>query len=292
VPPDNVQETQDMKVILSRKGFDSASGGCASPIFENDSFLSLPIPEESALLRFSDIGGDGRIGKIVEDLTSGWRKPRKASDHVHLDPDLRVESRQREPGWGPLFGQDKAAQGHLSKHGVGAGDIFLFFGWFRRVEQVDGRFRFKPRERNLHMLYGWLEVGDMWRVDKEKSRIPVWAAEHPHVTAKNYHTNNMIYVAAGTGSTYNAGTFRSFDNDLVLTEPSQSRSRWRLPKWFHPTGRGSRLSCHDKINRWRRPDENYTYLQTVGRGQEFVLDANDYREAEDWAKALIEHHRA
>jgi hypothetical protein len=173
------------------------------------------------------------------------------------------------------------------------GDIFLFFGWFQRVETVDGRFRFKPGEPNLHMLYGWLKVGDRWRVDKEKSRIPVWAAEHPHITAKNYHTNNMIYVAAGTGSTYNAGTFRSFANDLVLTDPSQRlRSRWRLPRWFDPAGRRSRLSCHDKLERWGPPDGNYTYLRTVGRGQEFVLDTNDYPEAEGWAKTLIEQHGA
>lgn len=34
-----------MKIILSRKGFDSAFGGVASPVFtEEGKFLSLPIP--------------------------------------------------------------------------------------------------------------------------------------------------------------------------------------------------------------------------------------------------------
>jgi len=58
-----------MKIILSRKGFDSTqeNGGVASPIFEDQSMLSLPIPETekskttSCLtydnLRFSDISG-------------------------------------------------------------------------------------------------------------------------------------------------------------------------------------------------------------------------------------------
>ena len=87
-----------MKLILSRKGFDSSLGGCASPIFEDDTFVSLPIPEESGRLRFSDIAGKLRIGSIVEDLTGSRNKSFKASDHVHLDPDLRFESLPRKPG--------------------------------------------------------------------------------------------------------------------------------------------------------------------------------------------------
>ena len=35
-----------MKVILSRKGFDSANGGIASPIFEDGTMLSFPIPSK------------------------------------------------------------------------------------------------------------------------------------------------------------------------------------------------------------------------------------------------------
>jgi hypothetical protein len=33
-----------MKVILSRKGFDSASGGMPSPILPDGTLISLPIP--------------------------------------------------------------------------------------------------------------------------------------------------------------------------------------------------------------------------------------------------------
>jgi len=38
-----------MKIVLSRKGFDSSYGGCPSPILPDESLLSLPIPE----MRFS-----------------------------------------------------------------------------------------------------------------------------------------------------------------------------------------------------------------------------------------------
>jgi hypothetical protein len=33
-----------MKIILSRKGFDSAHGGIASPVFPGGEMLSFPIP--------------------------------------------------------------------------------------------------------------------------------------------------------------------------------------------------------------------------------------------------------
>ena len=39
-----------MKVILSRKGFDSGAGGYASPLFIREGkFISLPIPEENKI---------------------------------------------------------------------------------------------------------------------------------------------------------------------------------------------------------------------------------------------------
>ena len=35
-----------MKIILSRKGFDSANGGIVSPIFEDGTMVSFPIPSD------------------------------------------------------------------------------------------------------------------------------------------------------------------------------------------------------------------------------------------------------
>lgn len=43
-------------------------------------------------MKFSDIRGDQSIGKIVEVLTNGWKRLVKASDPVHLDPDLKITS--------------------------------------------------------------------------------------------------------------------------------------------------------------------------------------------------------
>jgi Nucleotide modification associated domain 3 len=281
-----LEEVQQMKIILSRKGFDSESGGCASPIFEDNSFLSLPIPDPSARLRFSDIGGNQSVGTIVQDLTGGRKKALTGSDRVHLDPDLSRDSLPRKSGWRPLFGQAGIAQNHLDRNGVGRGDIFLFFGWFRRVEQRNGKLRYKAGAPDLHVFFGWLEVGDVWRLPADRCRIPEWADSHPHVTDQGF-VYNTIYVAAGSDRTYHAGVFRSFTEQLILTRPDQSlRSRWQLPKWFHPAGKKSTLSFHPNLSKWKH-DEKYAYLESVGRGQEFVLDTSEYPEAEDWARCLI-----
>ena len=163
---------------------DSSFGGCASPIFEDDTFVSLPIPEDSARLRFSDVAGKHLIDSIVEDLTRNVSKPLKASDHVHLDPDLQFDSLPRKPGWRPLFGQADAAEGHLYNSKVVVGDIFLFFGWFRRVETRNGHLRFRPGAPDVHMFFGWLEVGDIWRLWEENCETLDWASEHPHIGAR------------------------------------------------------------------------------------------------------------
>jgi len=285
-----------MKVILSRKGFDSSAGGCASPIFEDGSFLSLPIPDKDSSTRFSGIAGSHPIGQLVEDLSTEV----KASCGVHLDPDLRMESRQRKAGWRPMFGQADAAQRHLYKMKIAKDDIFLFFGWFRRVEVRDGRFRYQRRAPDLHMMFGWLRVGEIWRQDGEVRRdsennaleIPEWAKDHPHVAQINTFKDNTIYVACRTDTAYTAGTFRFVVDDLILTRKGQPRrSQWRLPKWFFRSERESAMSYHSNLLRWT-PHESHVDLQSVGRGQEFVLDIQDDPDAIHWVNDLIARNAA
>jgi hypothetical protein len=118
-----------MKIIFSRKGFDSASGGLPSPILPDGRMLSLPIPDKRSPISYSDIGWhEYNLGTLVSELTNGRIH---ASDAAHLDPDLLQGSLVRHASWVPIFGQTGAAQGHLRKTGVEQGDVFLFFGLFR-----------------------------------------------------------------------------------------------------------------------------------------------------------------
>ena len=144
-----------MKIILSRKGFDSEYGGAASPIFPDGSMVTLPVPSnEKGCIRYDKLNSPhGTLGSIVADLTKGSHSAR---DTAHIDPDLRLQTLDgRANGWRPIFGQASAAQSHLASNGVGPGDLFLFFGWFRRVEFIDAAYRYVPGAPNLHVII-WL----------------------------------------------------------------------------------------------------------------------------------------
>ena len=117
-----------MKLILSRKGFDSSAGKKPSPIFPEGTMLSLPIPDKASTITYKDIAGNAcaSVGELVQDLAKI-----SPTHRAHLDPDLSAHSIPRADGWRPLFGQEGAAESHLENQGVGPGDIFLFFGLFR-----------------------------------------------------------------------------------------------------------------------------------------------------------------
>jgi hypothetical protein len=283
-----------MKIILSRKGFDASCGGKPSPIFPDGSLYSLPIPEGrrgQQATCYDDIHlGEQTLGKLVQDLTNGAVR---GDRRVHLDPDLRAESLTRSPDWRPLFGQTGAAEGHLRNRQVAPGDIFLFYGWFRAVEPMRGRYRYVPNAPDLHVLFGWLQIESRLAVDTE-SALPEWLRYHPHVHNRGTYSQNALYVSSPrlqvrsrptplTG----AGIFPRFTPELQLTAPTaSSRSLWELPRWFHPAGRASTLSYHGKPSRWQLGDRS-VFLRNVGQGQEFVLDCEHYPEAVDWLAALL-----
>jgi hypothetical protein len=49
---------EEMRIIFSRKGFDSSSGGVPSPIFPDGRMLSLPIPDRLSRIAYADISGN------------------------------------------------------------------------------------------------------------------------------------------------------------------------------------------------------------------------------------------
>ena len=146
-----------MKLLLSRKGFDSGSGKLPSPIFPDGSMVSFPIPDEHSKISYQIINGQngGSIGNLVEELTKG-----KILGHfnAHLDPDLYEDSIKRERGWRPIFGQTGAAQGHLLNNQVGQGDLFLFFGRFQNIVESNRKIKYDNSSKSVHVIFGWLQV--------------------------------------------------------------------------------------------------------------------------------------
>src|SRR5215469_6070635 len=282
-----------MKIILSRKGFDASVGKVASPIFPQGELCSLPIPE-SVPARYSKRYGEIEIGSqslgaIVNDLTGGKIKP---GTYAHLDPDLNKASISRLAHWKPVFGQAGAAERHLQNQGVQEADVFVFYGWFRCVEQVAGKYRYVRDAPDLHVIFGWLQIER--RVPANcLAETPAWALDHPHCKRAQYRGIDSIYISTNRMSlpgvdinAAGAGVFQRFDPALCLTAPNMSRSIWRLPKWFYPGENTPGLSYHRSLGRWKVETE-YVLLNSVGRGQEFVLDCQEYTEAVHWLSGLL-----
>lgn len=287
-----------MKIILSRKGFDASYGGKPSPIFPDGTFFSLPIPEDQRAqhsICYRDIHLDQHnLGQLVQELTHNKIQPHQ---QAHLDPDLAPSSLIRSPNWRPIFGQGGMAESHLRRCGVSAGDLFLFFGWFRAVEQVGNRYRYVKGAPHLHVLFGWLQVESRLCIapDAAVDHLPDWVRYHPHVLNRGHYTNNTLYLCqqdlmlpTGGINKPGAGLFRRFSSALQLTATTApNRGLWELPRWFHPAGRLSALSYHRRRQRWQLSD-TAVLLRTVGRGQEFVLETQHYPEALDWLAHLFE----
>jgi hypothetical protein len=60
---------------------------------------------------------------------------------------------------------------------------------------------------------------------------------------------------------------------------------WQLPRWFNPVAR-TPLSYHANPARWTDCSTSMR-LQSVGRGQEFVLDVEQYPEARAWLRSIF-----
>ena len=286
-----------MKLILSRKGFDSAAGGCASPITANNELISLPIPERQPghLTTYDQISSSvGNLGPLVSKLTATLKPPLNGGHEAHLDPDLNECSISREPGsWTPALGYRGGAGTHLDKNNVGVGDLFLFFGWFCRYDLNSG----KPikHARDLHVIFGWLQVGSGFRnndIPTMLGRYP-GLAKHPHVhPPRNSDANNRIYVASPclTLPTLNryvpGGGVFPFRFSNVLTQPDTTRREWLLEGWATSSTAIPPLGYHDVATRWNRVGFDWQ-VKSADRGQEFVIDTDLHPDALAWAVDLF-----
>lgn len=262
-----------MKIILSRKGFDSSAGGRPSPIYE-DKFISIPIPEAESGIRYRELAFNEEHNylKVMKDLGI------KFFTEAHLDPDLRRSVlSDRDKDWRPIFGQDDKAMGVLAK--IDKGDLFLFFGLFDFVEKNKaGKFSYVGK-KPIHAIFGYLKVGEKLTLKEEHP--PKWAEYHPHVVLRHqYPDNNTLFIADEENGNVTAGFFE-YNENLVLTMKGKSCSIWKLPKIFE----GEKNNFKAKISLSSFSDE-YVELSTIGRThQEFFI--SESQDIQNWANNLI-----
>lgn len=279
-----------MRIIFSRKGFDATYGGCPSPIIGGKPY-SLPIPTgaERSVTRFQDI----QIANIAVDERDNFIKTltrgRVLGEHFcHLDPDIYPDALPRKPHWKGALGQVGAAASHLRNQDVSVGDIFLFFGWFRRIDSFQ-----KPRfvGGHEHRVFGWLQIGEIIDLGGDGSHVLrdyPWLVDHPHVRPGWDHVNrNILYVASDSLSI--AGEEIGLPGSGVLlrgftltARQSSRRGLWQLPEFFDPNTGGIGISRHQN-HRWNGSG----LLYSAPIGQEFVANLQDMPQATKWLRGLL-----
>jgi hypothetical protein len=200
-----------MRIVLSRKGFDTGSGGTASPIVGGCP-VSLPIPtRRRSNTTYDDLG----LGELVEQVTRG----KISRDHLCHDDPMFTDGQC-------VFGQCGAAQSHLRNMGVGIGDVLLFFGLFAEEHTA---------ERH-HRIFGYLRIEDV--ISPPTGELGGPDRPHPH-TLGEWNDNNTIYRGAGEVA--------KRDHDaLRLSQKGGPLRHWVVPSWLKSTG----LSFHGKPERW------------------------------------------
>jgi hypothetical protein len=271
-----------MKVILSRKGFDSQYGGYPSPILPDGRMISLPIPSDDKI-RYNNLRVDEILTyfDLMKQLNPRIKYNNKwhiltENTQCHLDPDINGSVMKRHVSWKPLFGQISAAQTHLENEGVKEGDLFLFFGTFRKTIKQDGMYKFDTGQE-FHAIYGYLQIGEIIQLDNN-TEFPEWMGYHPHTDPSRIGGNNTIYVARDRltlqPDMQGAGLL-NFTKKLILTKIGNSKSRWNLPPFFKEI----KISYHcEKC--WKDG-----YFQSAGRGQEFVIHCN--KKIENWVEDIL-----
>ncbi|NVE95878.1 hypothetical protein HUO12_13315 [Altererythrobacter sp. JGD-16] len=237
-----------MRIIFSRKGFDSAAGGGPSPIIDGRP-VTLPIPSGG----FSRTTyGDLRLG---EEAARSSKGKLGAADFCHHDPMFTEEGEC-------LFGQCGAAQTHLERQGVREGDVFVFFGLFR--DYANGG---DPH----HRIFGWLEIEIIASL-ADGAPDELLELAHPHALGM-HHKNDVIYRGPGRVA-------QRASDALRLTVPEGPPSLWQRPEWLKRGG----LSYHDRADRWLRGGR----LKSVARGQEFVADIGRRSAPREWLASILD----
>jgi hypothetical protein len=133
-------------------------------------------------------------------------------------------------------------------------------------------------------VFGWLEVGhviDSLPLPKGLHSL----SDHPHVQFFEDEVHpNRIYVSSLSG--LKAGTFQTEREGIVLTRNGGKRSQWLLPDTFESLFLKRDLSYHGNEARWDREGDKIA-LQSVSRGQEFVLDGKRHPKMRDYFVSRI-----
>ena len=287
-----------MKIILSRKGFDSSiQGGGNANIVYNDELFPIPIPEVGNNIKYTELVFENDITylDVMRDLNINQ------FTECHFDPYLSKKLLKNDSpiqNWKKSLGQCDIAQNILKTADIKKGDLFIFFGWFNKVEKENGKFKYtnfkNHTKEGVQLIYGYLQVGDeIINIEKNDKVRNDWVSTHPHFKQRRYYRGeNMVYTANDiltvNKNKPGAGIFK-FNEDLILTQEGKSRTNWVLPEVFHPSN-DVEIKYLPKQN-WSEIKNKKTKIKASSRGQEFVVVKDSNEKIKEWAINLINSHK-
>ena len=272
----------DMKVILSRKGFDSSNGGIVSPIMEDGTLISFPIPSDDRD-HFEDLVycGDS-YAKILQDLNY---KEDPQYPNCHVDPDLTLTRRKTKiEGWCPIFGQVSSSANYLMKTvKVEVGDLFLFFGNYHKVRCFDGKYQYIKKtgdfysDNDLQAIWGYMQIGSILQNPEDQKKYS-W---HPHAVGEFIEQkSNVMFIASEKLSfapNMPGAGILNFREDRVLTAKNCNKATWV---------KRSVYDVDSIVGSRKNSSKIADGIYYAGIWQELGL--KETVECEEWAKSIVE----
>lgn len=272
-----------MKVIFSRKGFDSSYGGFPSIILPEEmesKMISFPIPETNPKgygkkaedIKFVLKKQNLSLKEIFEQLGIDEKinipstPARKGLNNTvfHFDPELQEVENMRSYA---AFGQSDKASSHLLSHGLDKGDVFLFFGSFKKTFFENNKITYDSAMYDIHAIWGYMIVDDIVHVkniDESLGKYPD-ITTHLHYKNKNIENGENIIICGSRFGTFN------YDDKYRLTKLGYSKTSWELPEFF----KNANISyCNTVIKPSR--------FKTAAIGQEFIVTNFDDPKMKEW----------
>lgn len=277
-----------MKIVFSRKGFDSSYGGFPSIILPEEmgsKMISFPIPEtnfaqcgwlasdlsfilnDRSKLSLKDIFV--QLG-IADKIRLSGKGIANADDvKFHFDPEIQSVENIRSYA---AFGQSGAASSHLLSKGIESGDVFLFFGTFKKTLLEHGKITYDSAMHEIQAIWGYMIVDDIIHVNRiTESQVEKYPdiKTHLHYLNKENEEGENIIIC---GSRF--GTF-DYAVKYCLTKLGYKKSFWELPDFFKNTN----ISYCGAV-------ENPKRFKSADIGQEFVVMNFDEDKMKSWLLSL------
>ena len=286
-----------MKIIFSRKGFDSSAGGFPSLIFPNDTLYSVPIPGKLNLKKYCELEfkyKNYRIQDVLNDLTkkriyiNGKSKQcdyNNCEFSCHHDPYF-IKTNQSNL---IALGQVGIALKHLENQNVKKGDIFLFYGLFRKVIYKNNQWLYNENFKPIHLIFSYMKINEIYTInDYIDAKLLIekypFLTKHPHLDKpfiEKYKGKNKIFLG-------NECKIFDFHTKRILSDIDNydGASKWKLPISFNFVNSISYIKKIEIQNK-------HAYLRHKGYGQEFVLNleaiqSSQRKEFENYLRNIIE----